>query len=631
MIAKSDFRIDRKHFVPLFPGHHLTPALSPTSWRRGRPNHTLAVITALVMNTTFGNLFRQLLQKTELFLSPLGFFGCLQVNMMKSEVMEAAPQNDTELVAQSLAGSQQAFRQIVERYQTLICSLAYCATGSVSHSEDLAQETFVTAWKDLAQLREPAKLRSWLCSIVRFRISKHFRKEGREPAGATEPLSAAESSVAPEAPPSTQAITNEETALLWRSLERMPETYREPLVLFYREHQSIETVAANLDLSEDAVKQRLSRGRKMLEEQVLAFVEGALARTNPGQTFTLGVLAALPITIASSVKAASTATALAKAGAMAKGTALGSIFGVLLGPAIGVICGYIGIRTRLKDAASPRERTLMIRYAKMIAASAVIFAAALLLLELPAGRMWKGHPGLFVALGLGVTLGFGLFITISAWRFNHHLLRVREEERKLHPELFRVEPFPLVWEYRSRATLFGLPLIHCKSGKLPGQKWQPAVGWIAFGEVAYGILCAGGAVAVGGISMGGVSVGILSFGGFGFGLLAFGGIALGGVAMGGGAIGWIASGGIALGWHAALGGFAIAREFALGGAVLANHGNDPAAREFFIHHHWLDFTHGGPRNAFWIVCFAPMILQTAALSWWRRKMLKRGLQPTAQA
>ena len=65
-------------------------------------------------------------------------------------------------------------------------------------------------------------------------------------------------------------------------------------MLFYREHQSIEAVAQNLELSEDAVKQRLSRGRKMLHEQVLAFVEGALEKTNPGQAFTLGVLATLP-------------------------------------------------------------------------------------------------------------------------------------------------------------------------------------------------------------------------------------------------------------------------------------------------------------------------------------------------
>ncbi|HXP63197.1 MAG TPA: sigma factor, partial [Dongiaceae bacterium] len=84
--------------------------------------------------------------------------------MMTTEAMQRADINDAELVAESLGGNRDAFRLIVERYQTLISSLAYCATGDVSRSEDLAQETFVSAWKQLAELREPAKLRPWLCS-----------------------------------------------------------------------------------------------------------------------------------------------------------------------------------------------------------------------------------------------------------------------------------------------------------------------------------------------------------------------------------------------------------------------------------------------------------------------------------
>ena len=56
--------------------------------------------------------------------------------MIQTETMPVTQNNDAELVAQSLAGSHDAFRQIVERYQTLICSLAYCGTGSMSQSED---------------------------------------------------------------------------------------------------------------------------------------------------------------------------------------------------------------------------------------------------------------------------------------------------------------------------------------------------------------------------------------------------------------------------------------------------------------------------------------------------------------
>jgi DNA-directed RNA polymerase specialized sigma24 family protein len=61
--------------------------------------------------------------------------------------------SDSELVTQSLAGNRDAFGWIVARYQSLLCSLAYSATGSLNQSEDLAQETFITAWKQLAELR----------------------------------------------------------------------------------------------------------------------------------------------------------------------------------------------------------------------------------------------------------------------------------------------------------------------------------------------------------------------------------------------------------------------------------------------------------------------------------------------
>src|SRR3954467_13837765 len=96
--------------------------------------------------------------------------------------------SDSELVAQSLAGNRDAFGRIVSRYQSLVCSLAYSATGSLSQSEDLAQDTFVTAWKQLRDLREPEKLPAWFCGIARNLIHNSLRKGGREPSHRAEPL-----------------------------------------------------------------------------------------------------------------------------------------------------------------------------------------------------------------------------------------------------------------------------------------------------------------------------------------------------------------------------------------------------------------------------------------------------------
>jgi RNA polymerase sigma factor (sigma-70 family) len=296
--------------------------------------------------------------------------------------MHTAEFNDAELVAESLGGNRDAFRQIVERYQTLISSLAYCATGNVSQSEDLAQETFVSAWKQLAELREPARLRPWLCSITRFLISKEFRRRGREPVHAAESLEAVDEWASPEPLPPDQVIGEEEKAILWRSLERIPEIYREPLVLFYREHQSIEAVAQDLELSEDAVKQRLSRGRKLLQEQFLAFVAGALKQTSPGKTFTLGVIAALPL-LATTAKAATVGTALAQHGSVAaKTTSSVGFLQAIANFVIGMVCwlaaalplgGYIGYKMGGDRQNSERARRSVATFWRIMGISMFLF------------------------------------------------------------------------------------------------------------------------------------------------------------------------------------------------------------------------------------------------------------------
>jgi RNA polymerase sigma factor (sigma-70 family) len=323
--------------------------------------------------------------------------------MMTTETMHTAEISDAELVAESLRGNRDAFRQIVERYQILISSLAYCATGDVSQSEDLAQETFVTAWKQLPKLQEPGKLRPWLCGVTRFLLSKEFRRQGREPVHAAEPLEALDELISPEPLPSDHAISREEKAILWRSLERIPEIYREPLVLFYRAHQSIEAVARDLGLSEDAVKQRLSRGRKLLQEQFLAFVAGALEQTSPNKTFAVGVLAALPL-LASSAKAATVSAATTKGGSAVKaatgagmlgaflsggGAILLSLFGVF-----GFFGRYFGRKMGRVSQQSWLGRKRIIQFWRTLAFGFLVFVLPTMLVP---NSMIRSYPWLFQA------------------------------------------------------------------------------------------------------------------------------------------------------------------------------------------------------------------------------------------
>jgi len=249
-----------------------------------------------------------------------------------------------QLVEWSLTGDRDAFRKIVERYQSLVCSITYNATGSLTLSEDIAQETFIAAWKQLPELREPSLLRSWLCGIARFLVGKQLRRQGHEPIHAAETVDAIHELAALEPSPAAQAVSREEEAILWRALERIPDAYREPMILFYREQQSVERVAVELELSEDAVKQRLSRGRKMLHEEVISFVEGTLSRTAPGQAFSGAVLAALPLTMGSA--AASTASAAAaKSGVLA-----------WLAPFLGIFSGMFAHWLVVRAAPTEAER-----------------------------------------------------------------------------------------------------------------------------------------------------------------------------------------------------------------------------------------------------------------------------------
>jgi len=147
--------------------------------------------------------------------------------------------SDAALVMASLGGDRNAFCQIVARYQNLLCSLAYSCVGDLKHSEDIAQEAFIEAWKKLDSLKDPEKLKSWLCGILRFKASHFRRKEATQPITGAVELDEQGAGQSAQAKIEDEAISAQEQTLLWQTLEKMPETYREPLILFYREQHSV--------------------------------------------------------------------------------------------------------------------------------------------------------------------------------------------------------------------------------------------------------------------------------------------------------------------------------------------------------------------------------------------------------
>src|SRR5262245_23345927 len=82
---------------------------------------------------------------------------------------------DAELVEASRHGEREAFGQLVTRYQGIVCAVSYRPAGNWALSEDVAQDTFIAAWRQLGQLRDTGRLRSWLCGIAR-NLARKARK-----------------------------------------------------------------------------------------------------------------------------------------------------------------------------------------------------------------------------------------------------------------------------------------------------------------------------------------------------------------------------------------------------------------------------------------------------------------------
>lgn len=497
-------------------------------------------------------------------------------------------QSDRELLDAARRGDREAFAGLVSRHQQMVCALAYSRTGSFAASEDVAQETFLAAWRRITKADLPENFRAWLCGTVR-NLAARFH---RDHAPAVPLVADAPDERMPA--PSLELAAREEEAFVWSALERLPENYRDPLVLFYRQEQSVREVAVTLGLSEEAVRQRLTRGRAMLQDAVRTRVETALRGSAPGKAFTLVVLAAIPAATGTA-QAAAVGAAAVKGGSLLTASTLAAVASGLSGVMIGAAGAWLGIKSSLDDAESAAERKYIIRAGVGFAALSLSAAAGMLALVYFSDSLLRTHAALWGGLLLLMLLTFMGGMMGLSFKSRLRIQEIRRAERirrGLKPEQIPARQR----EYRSRATFLGLPLIHvnygCETGIVhdnyrDSRRFGLAKGWIAIGNFAVSPFLAIGGVAVGGIAIGGFGAGLFCFSGFGLGAVVFSGVALGILAMGGMAFGYIAYGGLAWALHIAMGGNAVARDYALGGHAQAGHPNDAIARALAQQSHLL--------------------------------------------
>ena len=174
---------------------------------------------------------------------------------------------EVALVKRARGGDRAAFEELVRRTSRLIYSRLYVETGDRHLAEDLAQETYLRAFRSLGRLTDPAEFRSWLMTIAQnAAIDSHRRSARRKrkspPRVSQEIL---DNLPAPEIDEEHESETRDKVRAILQSL---PEEYRLPLILRYIDGADYEAITLQLGLTEGALRGLLHRGMQKLRRAV---------------------------------------------------------------------------------------------------------------------------------------------------------------------------------------------------------------------------------------------------------------------------------------------------------------------------------------------------------------------------
>lgn len=285
-------------------------------------------------------------------------------------------------VEAAMRGDAEAFRRVVERTAATVSSIAFAVVRDVDTSEDVAQDVYLSVWRNLPRLRDPRKFMPWLCQIARNR-ARSSRRRAAAADRADHPLETIEDrrSIA-----SDRMLRDEEQQILNRVLERLPEKTRELVLLYYREESSTQQVSQRLGITEAAARQRLSRARAAIRGELLEAFGAAARRTAPGAVFVAAVAGA-----ATAAAPSASAAVVAGAAQKAASSSAKALF-AFKSAAAGLLLGTAGVFMSLVHLGDPfdeeEKRDLHVLSAQALVIFA-IFAAAFTAADAAGSRWWR--------------------------------------------------------------------------------------------------------------------------------------------------------------------------------------------------------------------------------------------------
>jgi len=181
-------------------------------------------------------------------------------------------ETDEQLAASSAEGNDQAFAELLQRYLKPVYGFLYQMVRDQSQVEDLAQDAFIKAWKNIQRFDQSKSFKTWIFTIAKNTALDYFKKkktvafsffEDEEGNNKLENLS--EEAVLPD------EILEREDAVreMEEKLQLISEKYRTILVLRYKEDFSLKEIAEILDAPYNTVKAYHGRGIKELKKAIM--------------------------------------------------------------------------------------------------------------------------------------------------------------------------------------------------------------------------------------------------------------------------------------------------------------------------------------------------------------------------
>jgi len=190
--------------------------------------------------------------------------------------MHEVAREDDQLVVEALGGNALSFQLLVERYQERIFALARHYTKSAVEVEDIAQDTFLKAYRRLETFQRQSSFSTWLYRIAVNTALDFLKRTGRSPVQAVEdpeltaaPVRGQAGSGVSIAAPDANLRREELARITQRVLQELPEIFRTVLVLREFEDMPYQEMAEVLGISIGTVESRLFRARARFKEALV--------------------------------------------------------------------------------------------------------------------------------------------------------------------------------------------------------------------------------------------------------------------------------------------------------------------------------------------------------------------------